>query len=418
VEPEEVLNNQNFAEQGLPLFDLIQAQIETAALPNIAPPAEPVEKDKEKEPPPAQTLFTEPSQVERIDSFLNPGLRNKLSLEKEFEKVFNTLCYSRDRRQVFYDFAEVAAIWQYTALYDYKKVYGVDIFARDSSYDALVAVGKETSKRYSEEELGKFSQMTVLVIHGSNLGGADFLGDLYNKLELTGTAQRQAMGEFFTPYSLGRVMARMSITDDVVKEAIKEKGCITFNEPACGAGGLLIAAAERIEHLGYDPKRDMFFVATDISRLCFNMAYIQMSALGIPGIVKHGNTLTLEMWEARPTPALLYASKIAQGQITEGFVDHLKTLKRLQIMDSIIRGDEPKTTSRSQVAQPKRNEPKGFAGEPKATEKSKKGEQSKATATVPKSRSKAKVPDLSKVQLNLFDITLTPPEDLQKGSDG
>ena len=139
-----------------------------------------------------------------------------------------------------------------------------------------------------------------------------------------------------------------------------------------------------------------------------------MSALGIQGVVKHGNTLSLEMWETRPTPTLLYASKIAQGQITEGFVDHLKTLKRIQIMDSIIRGDEPKTTSRSsEVAQPVKSEPKGFGGEPKA----KKREQSKASSQ-PKSKSKVKIPDLSKVQLDLFDFTLTPPEDLQEGSNG
>ena len=34
------------------------------------------------------------------------------------------------------------------------------------------------------------------------------------------------------------------------------------------------------------------------------MAYIQLSALGLQAVVRHGNTLSDEYWEHRPTPQL------------------------------------------------------------------------------------------------------------------
>lgn len=41
-----------------------------------------------------------------------------------------------------------------------------------------------------------------------------------------------------------------------------------------------------------------------MSRDAFNMAYIQLSALGLQAVVRHGNTLSNEYWEHRPTPQL------------------------------------------------------------------------------------------------------------------
>ena len=41
-----------------------------------------------------------------------------------------------------------------------------------------------------------------------------------------------------------------------------------------------------------------------MSRDAFNMAYIQLSAQNLQAIVRHGNTLSGEYWEHRPTPQL------------------------------------------------------------------------------------------------------------------
>ena len=38
----------------------------------------------------------------------------------------------------------------------------------------------------------------------------------------------------------------------------------------------------------------MLVHATDVSELCFHMTYLQLSLRGIPALVTHGNSLTLE----------------------------------------------------------------------------------------------------------------------------
>ncbi|MEZ4614398.1 MAG: hypothetical protein R2867_02635 [Caldilineaceae bacterium] len=65
---------------------------------------------------------------------------------------------------------------------------------------------------------------------------------------------------------------------------------------------MLIATAHTLLEAGHDPASSMFFVATDLSRLSFNMAYLQTSILGLSGLVRHGNTLSNEVWDSRLTP--------------------------------------------------------------------------------------------------------------------
>jgi 8-oxo-dGTP pyrophosphatase MutT (NUDIX family) len=128
---------------------------------------------------------------------------------------------------------------------------------------------------------------------------------VYQELEISSKRK----GEFFTPYALSKAMAQMLFDKERIQMAIDEKGFVSIGEPACGAGGMLIAASEVIEELGFDPRRMVFFEATDINRLCFDMTYIQLSVLGIPGFVCHGNSLTQEMWTRRPTPQLQLSLK-------------------------------------------------------------------------------------------------------------
>lgn len=46
-------------------------------------------------------------------------------------------------------------------------------------------------------------------------------------------------GQFFTPYNVCQMMAEMTIGNVVPQ--VKERGYITINDPACGAGATLIA---------------------------------------------------------------------------------------------------------------------------------------------------------------------------------
>jgi len=128
-------------------------------------------------------------------------------------------------------------------------------------------------------------------------GGCDFLGQVVVELELP----NQHMGQFFTPYDVSRMIAELTL--DTVEEIIAEQGFVTVLEPACGAGGMIIAAADVIEQKGFDIGRQLYVDGTDISPLCFRMSYLQASLRGIPATIRRGNTLSGEIFEAALTPA-------------------------------------------------------------------------------------------------------------------
>lgn len=61
-----------------------------------------------------------------------------------------------------------------------------------------------------------------------------------------------------------------------------------------------------MQRKGIDYRRKSFFVAQDIDIRCVWMAYIQLSLYGIPAVVIHGNTLTMETWSRWYTPCAAY----------------------------------------------------------------------------------------------------------------
>ncbi|EPU8562849.1 N-6 DNA methylase [Yersinia enterocolitica] len=109
-----------------------------------------------------------------------------------------------------------------------------------------------------------------------------------------------SLGQFFTPYSLSQMMAALTMSDAV--QNLNRRPFITYNEPACGAGGMAIAAAMYMRENGYNPQEQVFMVCTDIDGMVADMCYIQLSLLGIPAQVITGNTLTLTVNRTFHTP--------------------------------------------------------------------------------------------------------------------
>src|SRR3546814_4707645 len=79
------------------------------------------------------------------------------------------------------------------------------------------------------------------------------------------------MCQFFTPYQISRLMAMLTIDRPSLERAAAQNNFIEFNEPTCGAGGMIIAAAEAIRTLGFDPARHMRVTAQDIDIACVQM---------------------------------------------------------------------------------------------------------------------------------------------------
>lgn len=149
----------------------------------------------------------------------------------------------------------------------------------------------------------------------------DFLGVVSGEL---GALSSQA-GQFFTPYEVSSLCARMTLDAEHISGAIAEKGWVDINEPACGAGGMVLAAADVLAELGFDPATQMRVLAIDVSLTAFRMAYVQLALRGIPATVVHGNTISLESFAEEVTPAMLdfrkhhFALRMLRG--VRGLVD-------------------------------------------------------------------------------------------------
>lgn len=226
--------------------------------------------------------------------------------KRQFEKKFTSLISNcnKNRYEVFRDWAYVAAITCH------QSPVNLGILPKDETYDRFENLYLERVKKYDRDSLQVFAEMFAIVQLALNEHKTDFIGQLHQELSV---GWQKDKGQFFTPYAVAKVTAQMILNKESVDRLIKKKGYVIVGEPTVGAGSFLIAAAEVIEELGYDPRKNMYFEGTDIDQLCCDMTYIQMSVLGIPGFVIHGNTLSMEVWESRPTPQLQLIQK--RGQI-------------------------------------------------------------------------------------------------------
>lgn len=151
-------------------------------------------------------------------------------------------------------------------------------------------------KKYKKEDLDRFAKLFAELIMTLHENVGDILGELFMEMEL-GSKWK---GQFFTPYNLSLLIAGLSIGNSL--DEIKENGCVTFNEPTCGSGGMIIAFAEAMKENKYNPQKELKVIAQDLDVKCVWMAYIQLSLLGIPAAVYHANTLSLEFYDVWYTP--------------------------------------------------------------------------------------------------------------------
>jgi hypothetical protein len=107
-------------------------------------------------------------------------------------------------------------------------------------------------------------------------------------------------GQFFTPPEVSKLMARM-MYGDMLKNL--DKLFITLAEPACGAGGMVLAFVKVMISHGYDPARRLWVQCQDIDRTAALRYYLQLALWNIPGVVIVGNTITAEVREVLYTPA-------------------------------------------------------------------------------------------------------------------
>ena len=196
--------------------------------------------------------------------------------KKEFCKVVGQLAGKYGRHEVFTNFCEIAALSLRQTFERSEK--------NERAYLDLI-------NRYEPGEQPRFAELLALTVEALTEQPRDFLGECFHELEL----YNQYKGQYFTPFDISRMMARISLAG--LEEKIRQRGYLELNEPTCGSGGMVIAAAEEFKARGLNPVNTLFAVAQDIDRKCCNMAYIQLSLLAIPAAVIWGNTLLVECRE-------------------------------------------------------------------------------------------------------------------------
>src|SRR5262249_46296940 len=148
----------------------------------------------------------------------------------------------------------------------------------------------EIVKRYQPDELAKFPKMLAELTLALEEEPCDILGRTFHDLEL----HNKWSGQYFSPYSLCRMMAKMTLSDeDGVRAKIAERGFVTAQEPACGSGAMVIALAHEMREMGINYQQHLHVTAVDVDPKCVHMAYVQFALLHIPAVIIHGNTLSL-----------------------------------------------------------------------------------------------------------------------------
>lgn len=198
--------------------------------------------------------------------------------EKAFVKKISSLCNQRQAWQVWTDFITAAAI---------SIANSIDICGE--VHDKRNAEYAECIKRLGgEDNAAELFNYIVKALETDQ--EQDFLGSIYMNLDLGSHWH----GQFFTPYDICRMMAEMSLNGGGrdAKEEILDHGFISINDPACGAGATLIAAANQLRRQYINYQTDALFVGQDIDRVAGMMCYIQLSLLGCAGYIVIADTLS------------------------------------------------------------------------------------------------------------------------------
>ena len=209
-------------------------------------------------------------------------MKKVISPEKAFLSLFSQTARYHRRHQVFEDFISCSVIALENRLQFCEK--------REQKYLRIVS-------RYEKPDVENMAHLLAHVVNGLEVAPGDFLGRVFMQLEMGDKYRAQ----FFTPWSVGVMMARMQLGN--VDDNFRDKPFITLSEPACGAGCMVLAFASVLREAGYSPHRYLWVSATDIDPLAAGMAYIQFSLCGIAGEVVIGNALNDERRRVLLTPA-------------------------------------------------------------------------------------------------------------------
>jgi hypothetical protein len=237
--------------------------------------------------------------------------------EKEFLKIFKRLTYRHRPWDIWRDFVTMFACTISNSL-------------DKTNYNKREELYLRTIHRYNKDEQNMFPELvTQIVMAMEQNPEQDFLGHIFMNLELGNVHT----GQFFTPYDICDMMARVTLSDVVA--IVERNGYISINDPCCGAGSTLIAgiheAKRQLEKVNLNFQNHVLVVGQEIDFIVALMCYIQISLLGVAGFIKVGNTFTEPMSDSDSTENYWFTPMY--------FFDVWSTRRILRKMSSIMKGE-------------------------------------------------------------------------------
>lgn len=147
---------------------------------------------------------------------------------KKFMDIYKLLGDKYGHMDVFFDFIKMSAIAIYNSLAKNQTM--------EQEYLKIINSYEKKDQNLFPQW---FSELVMMYENAHDI--VDILGAFY-ETEHFGNSH---LGQFFTPTHISDLMAKITIGDsNTIKKQIAEQGFISFNEPTCGAGGMILSYAK------------------------------------------------------------------------------------------------------------------------------------------------------------------------------
>lgn len=209
-------------------------------------------------------------------------------------KTIEKLGYVYSVWNVFSDFVELGALSIANSVDKNKALWE----KREKQYLDMIGKYKPDEQKLFPEMFADLVDALQYELTWSN-APVDILGQIFHGLEL----HNKYKGQFFTPQHICDMMGAIALGDS--QNEIRKNGFITVCEPCCGSGAMILGFCKAMLDAELNYCTQLVVTATDIDLKCVYMTYLQLSLYGIPAVVIHGNTLTVEAWSHWFTPVYL-----------------------------------------------------------------------------------------------------------------
>ena len=197
---------------------------------------------------------------------------DEMNRKKDIIKCINSIAGKYSAYEVFTDWIRCGALSISNSLH----------IIHDKVWQEREQMYIDTMKKYTSEERMKMVKMFEMLVETMEYEITDVLGEIYMEADMGS----KAAGQFFTPFHLSKLCAELT---DYIPDV---SGKFMINEPSCGSGGMIIAAAAVLKEKGINYQQCMEVVAQDLDWKGVYMCYLQLSLIGINAVCVQGNTLS------------------------------------------------------------------------------------------------------------------------------